>query len=49
MIGLNIYIQGRWTPSLNISTVLTSIFCLLAEPNPEDGLMADIVSCPQIY
>ncbi|KAL8480127.1 hypothetical protein ACS0TY_026888 [Phlomoides rotata] len=31
--------QGMWQPSLNISTVLTSIGLLLSEPNPDDGLM----------
>uniref|UniRef100_A0A8C8BJX9 Ubiquitin conjugating enzyme E2 T n=1 Tax=Otus sunia TaxID=257818 RepID=A0A8C8BJX9_9STRI len=30
-------------PSLNISTLLTSIQLLMAEPNPDDPLMADIV------
>ncbi|KAG7472146.1 hypothetical protein MATL_G00105430 [Megalops atlanticus] len=34
--------KGAWKPSLNISTVLTSIQLLMAEPNPEDPLMADI-------
>lgn len=29
---------------MNISTVLTSIQLLMAEPNPDDPLMADIVS-----
>ncbi|KAM9785607.1 ubiquitin-conjugating enzyme E2 T [Neosynchiropus ocellatus] len=36
--------KGAWKPSLNISTVLTSIQLLMAEPNPEDPLMADISS-----
>lgn len=36
--------QSGWKPSLNISTVLTSIMLLMAEPNPDDGLMAEIVS-----
>ncbi|KAI3356933.1 hypothetical protein L3Q82_003574 [Scortum barcoo] len=35
---------GAWKPSLNISTVLTSIQLLMAEPNPDDPLMADISS-----
>uniref|UniRef100_A0A8C6YN10 Ubiquitin conjugating enzyme E2 T n=1 Tax=Nothoprocta perdicaria TaxID=30464 RepID=A0A8C6YN10_NOTPE len=30
-------------PALNISTLLTSIQLLMAEPNPDDPLMADIV------
>ena len=34
--------QGSWKPSQNIATVLTSIQLLLSEPNPDDGLMADI-------
>lgn len=34
--------QGSWKPAHNISTVLTSIQLLLSEPNPDDGLMADI-------
>jgi len=41
-ICLNILVmppKGGWTPSLNISTVLTSIQSLLAEPNPDDGLV----------
>ncbi|KAL4297713.1 hypothetical protein GQ457_12G023280 [Hibiscus cannabinus] len=33
--------QGAWQPSLNISTVLTSIRLLLSEPNPDDGLMCE--------
>lgn len=33
---------GNWKPSLNICTVLTSIQLLMAEPNPDDPLMADI-------
>eukprot|EP00262_Sarcandra_glabra_P021208 TRINITY_DN8827_c0_g1_i1.p1 TRINITY_DN8827_c0_g1~~TRINITY_DN8827_c0_g1_i1.p1 ORF type:complete len:228 (+),score=31.70 TRINITY_DN8827_c0_g1_i1:91-774(+) len=34
-------LQGAWQPSLNISTVLTSIGLLLSEPNPDDGLMCE--------
>eukprot|EP00124_Ichthyophonus_hoferi_P004554 Ihof_evm4s516 gene=Ihof_evmTU4s516 len=34
--------KGGWKPSLNVSTVLTSIQLLLAEPNPDDPLMSDI-------
>ena len=30
--------------AVNLSTVLTTIQVLMAEPNPDDGLMADIVS-----
>lgn len=34
--------KGSWSPSLNLSTTLTSIQLLLSEPNPDDPLMADI-------
>ena len=37
-------LQGAWKPCLNISTVLTSIQLLMAEPNPEDPLMTEIVN-----
>ena len=37
-------IQGAWRPSLNLSTVLASIGLLLSNPNPDDGLMSDVVS-----
>eukprot|EP01134_Creolimax_fragrantissima_P005519 CFRG5519T1 len=36
--------KGSWRPSINISTVLTSVQLLLAEPNPDDGLMVDVAS-----
>uniref|UniRef100_A0A672S858 Ubiquitin-conjugating enzyme E2 T n=1 Tax=Sinocyclocheilus grahami TaxID=75366 RepID=A0A672S858_SINGR len=36
--------KGAWRPALNISTLLTSIQLLMAEPNPDDPLMADISS-----
>ena len=35
--------QGSWLPSVNISTLLTTIRLLMAEPNADDGLMPDIV------
>ncbi|XWS17252.1 hypothetical protein CRYUN_Cryun33cG0051700 [Craigia yunnanensis] len=38
---LNLPPKGAWQPSLNISTVLTSIRLLLGEPNPDDGLMCE--------
>uniref|UniRef100_A0A674J8K7 UBC core domain-containing protein n=1 Tax=Terrapene triunguis TaxID=2587831 RepID=A0A674J8K7_9SAUR len=38
-----ICLDGAWRPSLNISTLLTSIQLLMSEPNPDDPLMADIV------
>ncbi|TYG57542.1 hypothetical protein ES288_D08G151200v1 [Gossypium darwinii] len=34
-------LRGAWQPSLNISTVLTSIRLLLSEPNPDNGLMCE--------
>ncbi|XP_028397624.1 ubiquitin-conjugating enzyme E2 T-like [Dendronephthya gigantea] len=34
--------KGGWKPSWNVSTVLKSIQSLMAEPNPEDPLMAEI-------
>ncbi|XP_021348128.1 ubiquitin-conjugating enzyme E2 T-like isoform X1 [Mizuhopecten yessoensis] len=34
--------KGAWKPCLNVSTVLTSIQLLMAEPNPEDPLMTEI-------
>nr|TKW15249.1 hypothetical protein SEVIR_5G224900v2 [Setaria viridis] len=39
---LNLPPKGAWQPSLNIATVLTSVGLLLSEPNPDDGLMAEI-------
>uniref|UniRef100_A0A8C1QZJ1 Ubiquitin-conjugating enzyme E2 T n=1 Tax=Cyprinus carpio TaxID=7962 RepID=A0A8C1QZJ1_CYPCA len=36
--------KGAWRPALNISTLLSSIQLLMAEPNPDDPLMADISS-----
>ncbi|XP_053943287.1 ubiquitin-conjugating enzyme E2 T isoform X1 [Cuculus canorus] len=36
--------KGAWTPCLNIVTLLTSIQLLMAEPNPDDPLMAEISS-----
>ncbi|XP_013397017.1 ubiquitin-conjugating enzyme E2 T [Lingula anatina] len=36
--------KGAWKPALNISTVLTSVQLLMAEPNPEDPLMTDIAN-----
>lgn len=36
--------QGSWLPSVNISTLLTTIRLLMAEPNADDGLMPEIVS-----
>ncbi|WCJ42456.1 ubiquitin-conjugating enzyme 37 [Euphorbia peplus] len=39
---LNLPPKGAWQPSLNISTVLTSIGLLLSEPNPDDPLMCEM-------
>ncbi|KAK7486702.1 hypothetical protein BaRGS_00022103 [Batillaria attramentaria] len=36
--------KGAWKPCLNLVTVLTSIQLLLAQPNPDDALMADIAT-----
>ena len=33
--------KGAWKPSLNISTVLSSIAQLLSYPNPDDGLVTE--------
>ena len=41
---LNMPPKGAWKPSLNIPTVLSTVRLLLEHPNPDDGLMADIVS-----
>ncbi|GAB4828306.1 hypothetical protein Ancab_035302 [Ancistrocladus abbreviatus] len=38
---LNLPPKGAWQPSLNISTILTSLGLLLSEPNPDDGLMCE--------
>lgn len=35
--------KGSWLPSINLCTLLTTIRLLMAEPNPDDGLMPDIV------
>ena len=36
--------RGSWKPVHNIRTLLTSVRLLLSEPNPEDGLLADVSS-----
>ena len=41
---LNLPPKGAWKPSLNISTVLSSLQLLMSEPNPDDGLMVDITA-----
>ena len=40
---LNMPPKGAWKPSLNVPTLLASVGLLLAEPNPDDGLVTDIV------
>ncbi|CAH1760321.1 15757_t:CDS:10 [Entrophospora sp. SA101] len=34
--------KGSWKPSLNISTTLTSLSILMADPNPDDPLIPEI-------
>lgn len=34
--------KGEWKPAINLSTALTSLRQLLAAPNPDDPLDADI-------
>ncbi len=34
--------KGSWGPQINLSTVLATIRLLMATPNPQDGLMAEI-------
>lgn len=34
--------QGSWKPSVNISTILTSLQILMTDPNPSDPLMVPI-------
>ena len=41
-------VQGAWRPALNLGTVLASIGVLLANPNPDDGLMAEVVRAPSL-
>ncbi|CAG8514831.1 14808_t:CDS:2 [Funneliformis mosseae] len=36
--------NGSWKPSLNISTTLTSLSILMADPNPDDPLLVEIAS-----
>lgn len=40
---LNMPPKGAWRPSLSVATVLASVGLLLADPNPDDGLVTDIV------
>ena len=34
--------NGAWKPAVNIAGLLSSIFLLMSDPNPDDGLMFDI-------
>ena len=34
--------KGSWTPSLNLSTLLTTVRLLMSRPNPDDGLVLEI-------
>ncbi|ETV78172.1 hypothetical protein H257_08368 [Aphanomyces astaci] len=34
--------KGSWMPSVNLSTLLTTIRLLMTDPNPDDGLMPEI-------
>ena len=35
--------RGTWKPSVSLGALLTSIQLLMAEPNPDDGLLPDVV------
>ena len=37
-----LYVLDKWTPALQIGTVLLSIQALLSTPNPDDPLAADV-------
>jgi ubiquitin-protein ligase len=39
---LNMPPKGSWNPSSNLCTVLQTIQQLMSEPNPDDGLQADV-------
>ncbi len=36
--------KGAWKPAVGLGALLTSIQLLMAEPNPDDGLLPDVVS-----
>lgn len=36
-------VQGVWTPALNVAALLKTIQLLMNAPNPDDGLVVDIV------
>lgn len=36
--------RGAWKPAVSLGALLTSIQLLMAEPNPDDGLLPDVVS-----
>ena len=39
---LNMPPKGSWKPAVNLSTVLASVQQLVADPNPDDGLVPEI-------
>lgn len=42
MYIINLYILDKWSPALQIRTVLLSIQALLSAPNPDDPLATDV-------
>ena len=40
-LGIDI-LKDKWSPALTIETVLLSICCLLADPNPDQALISKI-------
>lgn len=41
---MNIFFSDKWSPALQIRTVLLSIQALLSAPNPDDPLANDVAS-----
>jgi ubiquitin-protein ligase len=41
--------KGTWRPVVTLSGLLTSLQLLLTQPNPDDPLMADIVSTQMLH
>jgi hypothetical protein len=41
--------KGTWRPVITLSGLLTSLQMLLMQPNPDDPLMADIVSTQMLH
>ena len=44
-----IYISDKWSPALQIRTVLLSIQALLSAPNPDDPLANDVAELWKVY